>query len=127
MLLTLTAKCPIPGFLVDFLGAADFRDSHVVVQDVDASEFTQAPVDQRLDGLRTRDVRFMSLAFTAFLVDDPAGFLGGRRVAVNGKHARTLARIQNGRCLTVSPARTNRTSTGHEGDLIFDSQRHNVF
>jgi hypothetical protein len=63
----------------------------------------------------------MSQAFAPFLVDDPTGFLGGGRVPVNGKHARTLARIKDGRCLTVSPARTNRTGTRHEGDFVFDS------
>ena len=110
----------VPARFAHLDDAADLGDADIVVEHVDAAIGLQARRHHRLDLGFARDVGGESGRLAALAGDDIDGLLGCRRVAVDAKHLRALARKGDGGRLAIAPAGTDRARAHHHRRLALE-------
>ena len=110
----------IPARLVHLDDISHFGDADIVVEHVDAAIGLQARRHHRLDLGFARDVGGESGRLAALAGDDFDGLLGCRRIAIDAKHLRALAREGGSGRLAIAPAGTDRSCAHHHRRLALE-------
>ena len=107
----------IPRLLGKLDHSTNLGDPDIVIEHVDAPEAVEA-VRNRADHFRRfGSVRLDGSGLAALATNDVRGLLRGGLIQVDTEHARTLAREQRRRRLSVAPARSRRPGPEDEGRL----------
>jgi hypothetical protein len=118
--LEINCEHSVPIRLRDLDQAADLGNTDVVVEHVDVVVSADTCLNHRLDVSGLAGVSPMRHGFSAFALNDPNGFLGGRQVDVSTKYLRAFACKRDRRCLAVAPARANRPGADNKCYLAFE-------
>ena len=110
----------IPARFAHLDDAADLGDADIVVEHVDAAIGLQARRHHRLDLGFAGNVGGECGRLAALAGDDLHGLFCCRRIAVDAKHLRALARKGDGGRLAVAPAGTDRARPHHHRRLALE-------
>jgi hypothetical protein len=104
--------------------AADFGDTHIIVEDIDAVVSGAAGLDHRGNIGAFADVAAMGRRFAALGSDEAHGLFRGGLIDIGTEHARPFAGEGDCRRLAVSPSRPDRAGADNERDFIFETIGH---
>jgi hypothetical protein len=110
----------IPARFAHLDHAAHLGDADIVVEHVDAAIGLQARRHHRLDLGGAGDVGGEGGRLAALAGDDLHGLFRGRRVAIDAKHLRALARKGHGGRLAIAPAGPDRARAHHHRRLALE-------
>src|SRR4051794_13207276 len=110
----------VPARFAHLDDAADLGDADIVVEHVDAAIGLQARGHHRLDFGFAGNICGEGRRLAALARDDVDGLPGCRRVAVDAKYLRALARKGHGGRLAVAPAGTDRARAHHHRRLALE-------